>query len=96
MKLNIQSVHFNAGDKLKEFTQDKVSKLDQYYDGILSAEVVYSLDKAENTENKVSKVTLSVPNDTLVAAKQCKTFEEGLDLACEALRKQLLKHKEMK
>ncbi len=96
MKLTIQSVHFDATQQLKDFTTQKVGKLDHFFDGIISAEVVLSLDKADNTENKVSKISLSVPNDTLVAEKQCKSFEEGIDLACEALRKQLLKYKESK
>ncbi len=94
MKLTVQSVHFDASQQLKDFADQKIGKLDHFYDGIISAEVVFSLDKAENTENKVTKITLAVPNNTLVAEKQCKTFEEGVDLACEALRKQLLKHKE--
>ncbi|MDD7724623.1 MAG: ribosome-associated translation inhibitor RaiA [Bacteroidales bacterium] len=94
MKLTVQSLHFDASQQLKDFADQKVSKLDRFFDGIISAEVVLSLDKAENTENKVSKITLAVPNDTLVAEKQCKSFEEGIDLACEALRKQLLKYKE--
>ncbi len=94
MKLTVQSVHFDATQQLKDFADKKVGKLDNFYDGIISAEVVFSLDKAENTENKVTKITLAVPNNTLVAEKQCKSFEEGVDLACEALRKQLLKYKE--
>ena len=74
MKITIQSVHFNASEQLKEFTMQKVGKLDRFFDGIIAADVILSLDKADNTENKVSKIALSVPNDTLVAEKQCKTF----------------------
>lgn len=96
MKITIQSVHFNASEQLKEFTMQKVGKLERFFDGIISAEVILGLDKADNTENKVSKVALSVPNDTLVAEKQCKTFEEGIDLACDALRHQLERYKEKK
>ena len=96
MKLTIQSLHFDATQQLKDFANQKVSKLDLFFDGIISAEVVLSLDKADNTENKVSKITLSVPNDMLIAEKQCKSFEEGIDLAYDALRKQLLKYTEQK
>lgn len=96
MKVTIQSLHFNASEQLKEFTTQKVEKLEHFFDGIISAEVVFSLDKAENTENKVSKISLSVPGDTLVAEKQCKSFEEGVDLACDALRHQLERYKEKK
>ncbi len=96
MKLTIQSLHFDASQQLKDFATQKVNKLDLFFDGIISAEVVLSLDKAGNTENKVSKISIAVPNDNLIAEKQCKSFEEGIDLACEALRKQLLKYKEQK
>ncbi|MFN5786426.1 MAG: HPF/RaiA family ribosome-associated protein, partial [Flavobacteriia bacterium] len=34
------------------------------------------------------------PGKTLIAKKQCKTFEEATDQAAEALRKQVKKHKE--
>ncbi|MCQ2230156.1 MAG: ribosome-associated translation inhibitor RaiA [Bacteroidales bacterium] len=96
MKVTIQSLHFNASEQLKEFATQKVEKLEHFFDGIISAEVVFSLDKAENTENKVTKIALSVPGDTLVAEKQCKTFEEGVDLSCDALRHQLERYKEKK
>lgn len=96
MKVTIQSLHFDAAQQLKDFVNRKVDKLAHFYDGIISAEVVLSLDKADNTENKVTKITLAVPNDVLVAEKQCKTFEEGVDLACDALRRQIQKYKEQK
>ncbi|MCF0190569.1 MAG: ribosome-associated translation inhibitor RaiA [Marinilabiliaceae bacterium] len=96
MKIDIQSLHFDASQQLKEFANHKVSKLEHFFDGIISADVVLSLDKADNTENKVSKITLGVSGDVLVAEKQCKTFEEGIDLACDALRRQLQKYKEQK
>lgn len=96
MNVTIQSLHFNASETLKDFVNQKVGKLEHFFDGIIAAEVTLSLDKAENTENKVSKVALTVPNDTLVAEKQCKTFEEGIDLACDALRHQLERYKEKK
>lgn len=96
MQVTIQSLHFNAASQLKEFVDTKVGKLEHFYDGIISADVVLSLDKADNTENKVTKISLSVPNDTLVAERQCKSFEEGVDLCCDALRRQLQKYKEQK
>lgn len=96
MNVTIQSLHFDAAQQLKDFVNKKVEKLAHFYDGIISAEVVLSLDKAGNTENKVTKITLAVPNDVLVAERQCKTFEEGVDLACDALRRQIQKYKDQK
>ncbi len=96
MQVTIQSLHFDAAEQLKDFVNKKVGKLEQFFEGIISADVVLSLDKAGNTENKVTKISLAVPNDTLVAERQCKSFEEGVDLACDALRRQIQKYKENK
>lgn len=94
MNITIQSVHFNTAEKLEEFIQQKVGKLDQFSDDIINAEVTLRLDKAETSENKLVDVTLDIPGSNLFAKKQSKTFEESIDLACEALRKQLIKRKE--
>jgi putative sigma-54 modulation protein len=94
MNITIQSVHFTAADHLEEFINQKVSKLDQYFDGIIGAEVILRVVKSEDTENKVAEININVPGGELFAKKQSKTFEESVDLACEALRKQLDKWKE--
>ncbi|MCD7712248.1 MAG: HPF/RaiA family ribosome-associated protein, partial [Firmicutes bacterium] len=40
MDIRIQSIHFDASEQLEAFVQKKVSKLEQYFDGILLAEVI--------------------------------------------------------
>lgn len=94
MNVTIQSVHFTAADHLELFVNQRVSKLEQYFEGIISAEVILRLDKSDDTENKVAEISLDIPGGDLFAKKQSKTFEESIDLACEALRKQLIKWKE--
>ena len=94
MNITIQSVHFDAAEKLEQFILQKVGKLDQFYDGIIGSEVTLRLDKSETLDNKVAEVTLDIPGNNLFAKKQSKTFEEAVDLACEALRKQLVKRKD--
>lgn len=39
MEIRIQAIHFDASEKLEKFIQKKVSKLEQYYDGIIAVEV---------------------------------------------------------
>lgn len=94
MNITLQSVHFTAADRLEEFVNQKVSKLDQYFDGIINAEIILRLEKSEDTENKIAEISLNLPGGELFAKKQSKSFEESTDLACEALRKQLIKWKE--
>ncbi len=94
MNITIQSVKFDAADHLQSFIEQKVNKLDVFFDGIIDAEVILKLDKSESLENKVAEISLKVPGAEVFAKKQSKTFEESIDLSCEALRKQLIKKKE--
>lgn len=95
MEININSVHFNADQKLVDFVNRKVNKLDTFFDGIISAEVTLKVLKPEATKNKVSEVKLSIPaNGYLFAKKQADTFEEATDMSIDALRKQLGKYKQ--
>ena len=94
MKLKIHSIHFDADQKLVDFVQEKVDKLDHFFDKIIDGEVFLRLDKASNNENKIAEIRLNVPGSNLFAKKQSKSFEESTDSAVEALRRQLKKYKE--
>jgi putative sigma-54 modulation protein len=92
--ININAVGFKADVKLEEFIEKKVSKLINLYDRVLSAEVILRLDAKEKMENKISELRLLVPGDDFFAKKQCDTFEEAVDDCIEAIKKQIVKHKE--
>lgn len=95
MEVKINSVHFNADEKLVGFVNKKVNKLDTFFDGIIKAEVTLKVAKPEVANNKVSEVKVSIPaTDYLFAKKQADSFEEATDLAIDAIRKQLGKYKE--
>lgn len=94
MDIQVQSIHFKADQKLINFINERVNKLEMMFDHIISSEVFLRLDKNEAKENKIAEVKLLIPGKELFAKKQCKSFEEAADLAVEALRKQVGKHKE--
>lgn len=94
MKVKIQSIHFDADRKLLNFIDEKMAKLTQVHDGVLGGEVFLRLDKAADSENKITEIRLNVPGNSIFARKQCKTFEEATDTAIDALRTQLTRHKE--
>jgi ribosomal subunit interface protein len=94
MDIRIQSIHFDATTKLEAFVQKKVFKLEQYFDGILLAEVTLKVIKPETAQNKHASVKLKIRNGDLFADKIGDTFESAIDECCEALSKQLLKFKE--
>lgn len=94
MKVKIHSLHFDADKKLIAFIEEKVQKLSQFFDHIIDSEVTLRLDKSSEADNKLVEIKLLIPGNDLFARKQCRTFEEATDLCCEALRKQVAKHKE--
>ena len=94
MNIKIQTVHFDADQKLLDFTQKKVEKLMKFYDGIVSSEIIFRLDKNHNEENKIAEIKLEIPGNDLFAKRQCKSFENAVDQVIDALKKQITKHKE--
>ena len=49
MEIRIQSIHFDATSQLEAFIEKKVSKLDQYFDGIQKADVTLKVVKLNYT-----------------------------------------------
>lgn len=95
MNIQVNTVHFTADQKLIDFVNKKVPKLDTFFDGIISAEVILKVAKPETANNKVAEIKLSIPGtDYLFAEKQADSFEEALDLAIDAIHRQLSKYKE--
>ena len=94
MKVNINAVHFKTDKKLDSFITEKVEKLSDLYDGIIGSEVTLRVNNSEDHENKIAEIRLLVPGNDLFAKKQSKSFEEATDIAVDALRRQLSRHKE--
>ncbi|MEZ5011285.1 MAG: HPF/RaiA family ribosome-associated protein, partial [Bacteroidales bacterium] len=79
MNIQIHSVKFDADKKLIDFVTQKVGKLTQFTDDIVSAEIFLRLDNDQEKENKVAEIKLEYPGGPLFAKKQSKTFEESTD-----------------
>ena len=94
MQVQVHSIHFDADQKLIDFIKVKLSKLEQIHDKITKSEVFLRIDHANNNENKVTEIKLTVPGKEMFARRQTKSFEESTDTAVDALRRQITKHKE--
>lgn len=94
MEIKIQSIHFDATEKLQDFIEKKVAKLEKTFEDIKTAEVQLKVVKPATAQNKDTSLTVSVPGQTLFVEKTCDTFEEGVDLCVDAMKVQLTKFKE--
>jgi putative sigma-54 modulation protein len=95
MNIKINDVHFSADQKLVDFINKKLSKLETFFDGIITVEIILKVIKPETSNNKEVELKISIPSkDYLFAKKQADTFEEATDLAIEAVKRQISKMKE--
>ncbi|SDB47546.1 putative sigma-54 modulation protein [Flavobacteriaceae bacterium MAR_2010_188] len=94
MKVETQSVNFNADQKLINFIQKRMDKLDQYYDKVIQSNVYLKVENTSQKENKIFEAKVKVPGDSFIIKKQCKSFEEGADMAISSLERQLKKRKD--
>jgi putative sigma-54 modulation protein len=93
MNINITSVKFDADVKLKDFISEKLNKLSKFYDKISGADVFLRIDN-KDAANKTVEIILHIPGNDLFAKKQNKSFEAAADEVTDALKSQLMKHKE--
>ncbi|HIV85134.1 ribosome hibernation-promoting factor, HPF/YfiA family [Marseilla massiliensis] len=94
MEVKIQSIHFDATEKLQAFVEKKVAKLEKTYEDIQKVEVQLKVVKPATANNKEASLTVTVPGSTLFVEKVSDTFEESIDLGVDSMRVQLQKFKE--
>lgn len=94
MKLQIQSIHFDADQKLIDFIQKKMDKLDTFHDKIHDGEVFLKLDANNEKGNKVVNVKLNIPGNAIVVKDQKASFEEAVEHIYDVLKNHLAKAKE--
>jgi putative sigma-54 modulation protein len=96
MDISIKAIKFDATEKLQEFIQKKVSKLEKFCSEIRKVEVSLKVVKPATNPNKEGSVRVQLPGEELFVEKTCDTFEEAIDQCMSALEKQLARYKEKK
>jgi len=96
MMLTIQSINFEATERLEGFIRSKVGKISSVHDRITDAQVYLKVEKSRSKDqgNKIVEMKVLAPSVTFHASEQCRTFEEAADLCVDQIRRQLIKHKE--
>lgn len=94
MEIKIQSIHFDATEKLQVFIEKKVAKLEKTFEDIQKVEVQCKVVKPATAQNKEVSLSVIVPGTTLFVEKTSDSFEESTDLCVDAMKVQLQKFKE--
>ena len=95
MNAKIHSIHFDADQKLIDFINKKISRIENFFDRVIGTEVYLKLEaNSSQVRDKVAEIKLSIPGKVLFAEGRSKMFEESVDAAIESVLRQVKKHKE--
>jgi putative sigma-54 modulation protein len=95
MNINIQTVHFDADEKLLAFVENKVSKLQTFHDNITRVEVFLKLDNlVHNIKDKIVEIKVHIPKQDCFVKATTKSFELSFDQALDSVINQLKKKKD--
>lgn len=95
MNVNIQTVHFDADQKLVDFVNRKVEKLKTYHDRIVKVDVFLKLDNVVHTiKDKVVEIKVHIPKHDFFVKASSKSFEESFENAMDSIINQIKRKKE--
>lgn len=92
MEIRVQSIHFDADQKLLDFVDKKLSKLPRFYDSVICVEVKLSLLKEH--QNKNVQVRVKIPGNDIVVERNASTFEDAVVDCADILKEKLVRVKE--
>lgn len=92
MEIRVKSLKFNADQKLLDFVQKKVSKLERFDETIDYMDVVLSL--LEKPENKNVKLQAGMPGRSLMIERTGRSFEEAINEAVDLMKEKIVRNKE--
>lgn len=94
MDIRIQSLKFDADQKLIDFIEKKLAKLPRYYDEIQNVEVILNL--LPDHDNKNVKLKVYMPGNDLVVERHSTKFEDAVVDCVDVLKDILVQYKEKK
>ena len=92
--INVKSLKFDADEKLLDFIEKKVGKVEKFFDNLGDIDVTLSL--LPDAENKSVKLQTRFPGENLVIERHARTFEEAVTDAAYALKEKIVRSKEKK
>jgi putative sigma-54 modulation protein len=94
MDVKIQTVHFNADEKLVDYITKKVEKLNTFHDRITKVDVFLKLDNIVHAiKDKIVELRVHVPRHDFFVKASSKSFEESFENALVSMINQIKRQK---
>ncbi len=92
MKTTFTARHFDASQQLKEYSVDAVQKLDQFYDRIVTCDIILE-PTPDDEEPQQAELNVKIPQTLLNAKEQAPTYEQAMNRVVDNITRQLKKYK---
>ena len=93
MEVTIQCIKFDATDKLRDYINKKMSKLDKFFDRAPAPTADPNATKPDSVDHTEPELPNTAPNAKLIASKTANSFEQAVDECISALERQVEKNK---
>ena len=91
MQINISARHLKLTNPLAEYIQKKVEKCEKYFDHLVWAQVIISVEK----HRQLAEIIIHAKKITFRSKEESSDLYAAIDLALSRIEKQLKKHKEI-
>jgi len=97
MNVNIQTVHFVADNKLIDYINKKLQKLNNFNDRIVEVNVFLKLDNVVHAiKDKIAEIRVHIPRHRFFVKSTSKSFEGSFVDALDSMVTQIKKNKAKK
>lgn len=90
MQINLTGRHLEITEPLKEFVDEKFSKLERHFEQINNVYVVLSVEKIR----QIAEATVHLNGTEIFANSESEDMYAAIDLLIDKLDRQVIKHKE--
>lgn len=90
MQYSVTFRHMEPSDTLKEYSHDKLLRLEKYLDAVIDAEVVMTVEKFRHK----AEVIISSDGLKIKAEEETEDMYSAIDMVVDKLEKQIKRHRE--
>ncbi|REE24971.1 putative sigma-54 modulation protein [Winogradskyella pacifica] len=95
MTVNFQYVDIDVSDTLSDLTTEKLEKLANKFEFLISAQVYFKHNDNDHDAGKICNIELSLPGPRIFATSNEKNYEMAMNETINDLTRQLKKRKEV-
>ncbi|WP_178989066.1 HPF/RaiA family ribosome-associated protein [Winogradskyella schleiferi] len=95
MTVKFQYVNIDTSETLSALTEEKLEKLANKFEFLISAQVYFKHDEKDHDAGKICNIELSLPGPRIFATSNKKNYEMAMNETINDLTRQLKKRKEI-